>query len=267
MLFHRSGQIAGLLALRIERAIIRVLREMVDRFLKLNADGVMEPVHAVAGVIDHQPRHARVILKAAVHHRVHKHGLNVVRHAALSLLFGTAAVNQRAGQRSCAARIGHLVHDERFNSLLLKGDGSRQAGAARADDQRLNMALGRFTRCLILFLNRFQRFDIRARLRKRILSRFENRIGRIGRAADRIHSQCLSLDDLRRNPLDRRIAQSSGLRVLSHLYTQNLGVADLNFNSHRAIVAVCLRGIHAGRVALCPCRRPQKDKQKGHQHR
>ena len=31
------------------------------------------------------------------------------------------------------------------------------------------MALGRFTRCLILFLNRFQRFDIRARLRKRIL--------------------------------------------------------------------------------------------------
>lgn len=33
------------------------------------------------------------------------------------------------------------------------------------------MALGRFTRCLILFLNRFQRFDIRARLRKRILSR------------------------------------------------------------------------------------------------
>ena len=109
-------------------------------------------------------------MKAAVHHRVHKHGLNVVRHAALSLLFGTAAVNQRAGQRSCAARIGHLVHDERFNSLLLKGDGSRQAGAARADDQRLNMALGRFTRCLILFLNRLQRFDIRARLRKRILS-------------------------------------------------------------------------------------------------
>ena len=105
------------------------------------------------------------------------------------------------------------------------------------------------------------------RLRKRILSRFENRIGRIGRAADRIHSQRLSLDDLRRNPLDRRIAQSGGLRVLSHLYTQNLGVADLNFNSHRAIVAVCLRGIHAGRVALRPCRRPQKDKQKGHQHR
>ena len=59
MLFHRSGQIAGQLALRIERAIIRVLREMVDRFLKLNADSVMEPVHAVAGVIDHQPRHAR----------------------------------------------------------------------------------------------------------------------------------------------------------------------------------------------------------------
>ena len=44
-----------------------------------------------------------------------------------------------------------------------------RAGAARADDQRLNMALGRFTRRLILFLNGFQRFDIRARLRKRIL--------------------------------------------------------------------------------------------------
>ena len=37
------------------------------------------------------------------------------------------------------------------------------------------MALGRFTRRLILFLNRFQRFDIRARLRKRILSAVERK--------------------------------------------------------------------------------------------
>ena len=37
------------------------------------------------------------------------------------------------------------------------------------------MALGRFTRRLILFLNGFQRFDIRARLRKRILSTIERK--------------------------------------------------------------------------------------------
>ena len=129
-----SDEVEARGALRNERALLGVAAEEEVVFLEFDADDVPAPFGGGKRILDHGAHDGGIALHVAALHGVLIMQFNAVAFNAELLLDPVARSGHfRARNERVAANVGHLFEKHDLRARVARGDGGREARAARTD--------------------------------------------------------------------------------------------------------------------------------------
>ena len=162
---------------------------------------------------------------------------------------GFRAVEARGGQKAAAAHNRLLFHQNDVRAGLRRRQRGGEARDAAAHDHHVGAHVLKLLGGSALH-RALEGLGVTARLLHAVLHSRQNGVGGVGRARDRVHRQRLVFHDRGGNPLDGRLADACGFRMLRHAHGGDGAIVKIHLNGHGAVVAVSACGIGPGGVAL-----------------